>query len=116
MGDAKLTSNMQKHAKRCWGDEVVTSTDQAKNANEVWATMVKGALDPQSIMAAFEQKGKGQVRYSHRQHMKTEARAEIVRWVAESQWPFQIVEDHRFQNLMKMGWPDYYIPSGQTVS
>jgi hypothetical protein len=103
---------MQKHAKRCWGDEVVTSTDQAKNENEVRATMVKGALDPQSIMVAFKQKGKGQVRYLHRQHTKMEARAEIVQWVAESQRPFQIIEDHRFQNLIKMGRPDYYIPLG----
>jgi len=61
---------MWKHAKRCWGDEVVTSADQAKNANEVWATTVKGALDPQSITAAFKQKGKGQVKYSHKQHKK----------------------------------------------
>jgi hypothetical protein len=52
---------MRKHAKKCWGDEVVMSADQAKNANEVQATMVKGALDPQSIMAAFERNGKGQV-------------------------------------------------------
>ena len=90
----------------------MTSADQAKNANEVRATMVKGTLDPQLITAAFERKGKGQVRYSHRQHTKTEARAEIVRWVAESQRPFQIVEDRGFKNLMKTGWPDYYIPSG----
>ena len=53
-GDAKSMSNMQKHAKKCWGDEVVTSADQVKNANEVRATMVKGALDPQSITAAFK--------------------------------------------------------------
>jgi hypothetical protein len=41
---------------------------------------------------------------------------EIVRWVAESQRPFQIVKDRGFRNLMKMGRPDYYIPSGRTVS
>jgi hypothetical protein len=45
MGDAKSTSNMWK-TKRCWGDEVVTSADQVKNANEVWVITVKGALDP----------------------------------------------------------------------
>jgi len=77
-GDARLTSNMHKHAKKCWGEEVVTSADNAKNANKVWATMVMGALNPQSITAAFKQKGKGKVNYSHRQHTKTEARAKIV--------------------------------------
>ena len=43
-------------------------------------------------------------------------RAEIVRWVSESKWPFQIVKDHGFQNLMKTGRPEYHIPSVETVS
>jgi hypothetical protein len=107
---------MRKHAKKCWGEEVVTSADNAKNANEVRATTVMGALNPQSITAAFERKGKGKVNYSHRQHTKTEARAEIVRWVAESKRPFEIVADRGFQSLMKTGRPEYYIPSPTTVS
>ena len=77
-GDAKLTSNMCKHAKKCWGDVVVTSADSAQNANEVQATTVMGVLNPQSITVAFERNSKGKVKYSHRQHTKTEARAEIV--------------------------------------
>ena len=136
-GDAKSTSNMWKHAKKCWGDDIVASADKALNANEVRQTTVKGFLDPQSITAAFERKGKGKVTYSHRQHTKTEARyvqgsfrsltscwqftgwldrAEIVRWVSESKRPFNIVNDCGFQNLMKMGRPEYYIPSPSTVS
>lgn len=115
-GDAKSTSNMRKHAKKCWGEDVVTSADKAKNANEVRATTVKGMLDPQSITAAFERKGKGKVQYSHRQHTKTESRAEIVRWVAESKRPFEVVADRGFQSLMKTGRPEYYIPSPTTVS
>jgi hypothetical protein len=115
-GDAKSTSNMRKHAKKCWGDAVVTCADSAKNANEVRATTVMGALNPQSITAAFERNGKGKVTYSHRQHTKTEARAEIVRWVAESKRPFEIVADRGFQSLMKTGRPEYYIPSPTTVS
>ena len=112
--DAKSTSNMRKHAKKCWGDEVVALVDKAKNAHEVCVTTVKGALDPQLITTAFERKGK--MKYSHQQHTKTEARAEIVRWVAESKRPFEIVADCGFQSLMKTGWPDYYIPSPTTVS
>jgi hypothetical protein len=70
--------NMQrsvgKHAKKCWGDDVVASADKAANANDVRRTTIKGFLDPQSITAAFERKGKGKVTYSHRQHTKTESR------------------------------------------
>ena len=90
---------------------MVTSADSAKNANEVRATTVMGALN--TIMAAFEWKGK---EYSHRQHTNTEARAKIVRWVAESKRPFEIVVDRGFQSLMKTGRPEYYIPSPATVS
>ena len=43
-------------------------------------------------------------------------RVEIVKWVAESQRPFSIVEDGGFKNLMKTGRPDYYIPSRYTVA
>jgi hypothetical protein len=45
-----------------------------------------------------------------------ELQAEIVRWVAESKRPFQVVSDRGFQSLMKTGRPEYYIPSPTTVS
>jgi hypothetical protein len=115
-GDARSTSNMRKHAKKCWSEEVVASADKANNADEVRWTTVKGSLNPQSITAVFERKGKGKVTYSHRQHTKLEARAEIVRWVSESKRPFNIVKDHGFQTLMKTGRPQCYIPSPSTVS
>jgi len=55
-------SDMRKHTKKCLGDVVVVSADNMKNAMEVWATTIKGTLDPQSITAAFERKGKGKVK------------------------------------------------------
>jgi hypothetical protein len=44
------------------------------------------------------------------------ASAEMVRWVAESKRPFQIVNDRGFQSLMKTGRPGYHIPSPETLS
>ena len=41
---------------------------------------------------------------------------EIVRWIAESKCPFQIVNDHGFQSLVKTGRPGYQIPSAETVA
>jgi len=114
--DAKSTGNLRKHAKKCWGTEIVATADKAKTTKEVRDTTVKGYLDPQSITAAFERKGKGKVTYSYRQHTKTEAKAEIVRWVCESMRPFDIVQDRGFRSLMKTGRPEYYIPSRSTVS
>ncbi|KAG2740585.1 hypothetical protein P692DRAFT_20752968, partial [Suillus brevipes Sb2] len=43
-------------------------------------------------------------------------RAELVRWVAESLRPFDIVKDRGFQLLMKTGRPKYNIPSPRTIS
>ena len=109
-------SNMRKHAKKCWGAEIIKTADNAKNANDIRETTVKGILNLQMITAAFERQGKDKVTFSHRQHMKTESRAEIVRWIAESKRPFSIVSDHGFQKLMKTGRPEYSIPSPETIS
>jgi len=46
----------------------------------------------------------------------TQCRAELVCWVSESLWPFEIVKDWGFQSLMKIGWPEYYLPSPTTIS
>ncbi|THU95823.1 hypothetical protein K435DRAFT_819612 [Dendrothele bispora CBS 962.96] len=69
-----------------------------------------------TITAAFKRENKGVVTYSHRQHTRTETRAEIVRWVAESSRPYAIVKDRGFQCLMKTGRPGYYLPHPTTVS
>ncbi|KAG2035446.1 hypothetical protein BDR03DRAFT_868183, partial [Suillus americanus] len=114
--DVKSTSNMWKHAKKCWGTDTVEIVDQAKNATVAQESIIEPLHTTDSIMAAFERKGKGKVTYSHRQHMKTESQAKIVRWVSESVQPFKIVEDRGFQSLMKTGWPECYIPSVSTVS
>jgi hypothetical protein len=129
--DAKSTSNLRKHAKSCWGTEAVEAADRTKDVTEARDSVVKPLSKDGSITAIFERVGKGKVSYSHRQHTKTEAkyvpyftyildlkhdRAEIVRWVAESVRPFEIVKDRGFQSLMKTGRPEYYIPSPSTVS
>jgi hypothetical protein len=48
-GDTKSMSNMCKHAKKCWGDNIVASVDNAENVNDVHCTTIKGFLNPQSI-------------------------------------------------------------------
>ena len=133
--DAKSTSNLRKHAKICWTDALVALADKTKDvkAARVALAGLKDVDVDGSITAVFERLAKSKVTYSHRQHTKTEARyvitaslvelpshdlvsAEIVRWVAESKRPFQVVNDRGFQMLMKTGRPDFHIPSAETVS
>jgi hypothetical protein len=73
-GDSKSTSNMRKHARKCWGIDIVEAADNAKTADEVRGTTIKGVLNPGSITASFARKGKGKITYSHRQHTKTESK------------------------------------------
>ncbi|PPQ88236.1 hypothetical protein CVT25_005286 [Psilocybe cyanescens] len=110
--DAKSTSNLHQHALKCWGEDNVEAA-QSHLADEVHEA-TKGASPSGSITAAFKRKGKGKISYSHRQHTKTETRAEIVHWVAESSRPLNIVKDRGFQSLMKTGRPEYWIPSPST--
>ena len=73
-GDTNSTSNLRKHAKRCWGDGVVTAADDVGNADAVRKSAPGGKMTAASITAIFERTGKGKITYSHAQHTKTEAR------------------------------------------
>ena len=129
--DAKSTSNLRKHARVCWGEETVAAADQMRDINAAHDAL--GKSKDGSITKAFEHLTKTNVTYSHRQHTTTETlwvfisrsrkspsdvtqSAEIVRWVAKSKRPFQIINDCGFKKLMKTRRPDYHIPSMQTIS
>ncbi len=72
-GDISSTSNLRRHAIRCWGDEAVAAADTTSSAKVVREAFSKKEPN-RSITAAFERVGKGKVTYSHRQHTKAEAR------------------------------------------
>lgn len=131
--DKSSTGNLVRHAKGCWGEECWAAAGACHTAEEARESVTNPYNQSGSITASFARKGKGKVTYSHKNHTKTETkytptlhqhslanvalhRAEIVRWVAESNRPFRIVEDRGFQSLMKTGRPEYYIPSASTVS
>jgi hypothetical protein len=72
--DVRSTGNMRKHIKSCWGEEILNAADEAKDANEVRTRIVGSFLKNGTITASFEQKGKGKVTYSHRQHTRAETK------------------------------------------
>jgi hypothetical protein len=73
-GDAKSTSGLRRHAKKCWGAETVKSADGTKDLEAARAILLKTNLHDGTITAEFERIGRGKVTYSHRQHTSTEAR------------------------------------------
>jgi len=100
--DRNSTGNLRKHARLCWGEEILCGADACGDLDSTRKGLDKAKkLQDGSITTAFERKGKGKVTFSHRQHTKTQTRlvmtlqlsnipnvawfrAEIVRWVSES--------------------------------
>lgn len=73
--DRSSTGNLRKHARLCWGNEIVEKADAAKDL--AYARKEIGQLKQVdgSITAAFERvSGKGRIKYSHRQHTSAETR------------------------------------------
>jgi hypothetical protein len=83
----------------CWSDDTVQAADGTKDVKTAhMALQTLGSSVNGSIMAAFQQVGKGKVVYSHHKHTKTEAwytsswqisekglgSAEFVHWVTEN--------------------------------
>ena len=66
--DAGSTGNLRRHAKLCWGTDVVKAADKARNVDNVRTKIRPGLLKDGSITTAFKRKGNGQVTYSHCQH------------------------------------------------
>ena len=73
--DASLTSNLQKHVKVCWGDDVVKAANETKDIKLACGIVTQSGLCNTSITVIFEcAKGKGAVTYSHSQHTKTKTK------------------------------------------
>jgi hypothetical protein len=75
--DRNSTSNMHKHAKTCWGEEIVSKALETKGdltIDDVRKSLANAKLHDGSITAAFERKGKGVVTFSTRQHTYMETR------------------------------------------
>jgi hypothetical protein len=65
---------MRKHARQCWGVDAVEVACNAKDIDEAREAVVKPLGMNGSITAVFDQKGKGVLTYSNRQHTRTEMR------------------------------------------
>ena len=77
-GDKCSTSNMHKHAKVCWGGEIVTQALETKKdltIDEVRKSLAKAKLQDGTITTLFERKGKESVTFSTKQHTYTETRS-----------------------------------------
>ena len=75
--DRGSTSNMHKHAKICWGVEIVSKALQTRNEltiKEVRKSLSEARLQDGTITALFERTGKETVSFSMKQHTYMETR------------------------------------------
>ncbi|KAJ7307068.1 hypothetical protein DFH08DRAFT_720301, partial [Mycena albidolilacea] len=105
--DRSSTSNLKKHAKQCWGSDVVEARIKGVAAD---------ASRVGSIFAAFARSGQYPVNVSYRTHTKPEFHAHIVRWIAEANRPLKIVGDRQLQDLLTASRPELTVPSRSTVA
>ncbi|KAJ7670459.1 hypothetical protein B0H17DRAFT_844915, partial [Mycena rosella] len=117
--DRSSTSNLMKHAKKCWGADIVKARMQGVDAQ---------AKDG-SIFSAFARANERPITHSQKRssgtilpHLHSQTlttsnlRAHIVRWVVESNRPLVIVEDREFKFILGAGRPEYRLPGRRTVS
>ncbi|KAE9395042.1 hypothetical protein BT96DRAFT_1045372, partial [Gymnopus androsaceus JB14] len=105
-GDKSSTSNLRTHAVRCFGEDAV-------------AAATKGASHSRpdgSIHAAFGRQGSQPISVTHRAHTNPQIRANLVRWVTESNRSLSIIEDRKFRELMLAGRPQAEIPTCRTIA
>jgi hypothetical protein len=76
--DRGSTSNMHKHAKNCWGGEIVSKALETKNElsiKEIRKSLGNAKLQDGTITALFQRTGKETVTFSTKQHTYTETRS-----------------------------------------
>jgi len=73
-GDANSTSNLLRHAKKCWGEETVEAATATRDLDAARKVLEKTKLQNGDITTEFKRIGKGKVTYRHTNHTTTEAR------------------------------------------
>jgi hypothetical protein len=77
--DRNSTGNLRKHARLCWGDEILRDADACRDLESAREGLARARkLKDGTITAAFERKGKGKVTFSHRQHDRAQTRFVVV--------------------------------------
>ncbi|KAJ7849028.1 hypothetical protein B0H13DRAFT_2403549, partial [Mycena leptocephala] len=104
--DATGTSNLKKHARRCFGAEVVDAAIAGAKVDS----------GDSSIHAAFGQQSAKPARAPNRPLTYVELRATLARWFTESNRPMHAVEDRKFVELILNGRPGLTLPSESTVA
>ncbi|KAJ7767087.1 hypothetical protein B0H14DRAFT_2264292, partial [Mycena olivaceomarginata] len=104
--DRSLTSNLVKHAKKCWGVDVVEA--------RMKGIEVQGRDG--DIFAAFARASDHPVQLSDRMLTEAELRVHIVRWVTENHRPLNLVEDREVRLIFSAGRPKFRLPGRRAVS
>ena len=100
--DKSSTSNMHKHAKICWGVEIVSKALQARDEltiKEVRRSLSEAKIQDGTITAMFERKGKEVVSFSMKKHTYMETRSEIL-YISSKKKKLTIYEESSVLN----GW------------
>ncbi|KAF7336216.1 Dimer-Tnp-hAT domain-containing protein [Mycena venus] len=104
--DRASTSNLMKHATKCWGADIVSA--------RLKGVEVQGKDG--SIFSAFARATEHPIAPSDHTLTEAELKSHIIRWVAENNQPLSIVEDHEFKYILRAGQPEFCLLGCCTVA
>ncbi|KAJ7803769.1 hypothetical protein B0H14DRAFT_2384262 [Mycena olivaceomarginata] len=104
--DRSSTSNLRKHAVKCWGKAVVEVRLSGTG---------DGHSRDGSIFAVFARAEQHPVQVTDRVHTEPELCAHVARWVAESNRPLNIVADRELKEILCAGRPEVRVPSRRVL-
>jgi len=91
---------------RCFGEDAVKQAFEGKAFKDSSA----------SVFESFARQGQKPVTVSHRSLTNPEARAHLVKWIAENNRPANILIDRELITILTAGRPHITVPSPKTVT
>jgi hypothetical protein len=121
-GDRASMGNLTKHATKCWGKDVVKARMKGVEAQgtdgSIFSVFARASEHP--VAASDRTLTEAELRCVtipfFSTVLMTSSRAHIVRWVAESNRPLNIVEDREFRHILAAGRPEYSLPRRRIVA
>ena len=104
--DCQSTSNLKKHAVRCFGEDAVKQAMEGQAIKDTSG----------SVFESFARHGQQPVTVSNWSLTNPEARAHMVKWITESNRPANILTDREFISMLTASRPHITVPSPSTIT
>ena len=123
--DKSFTANLKQHANLCFGKEAVHSGCKgvipSGPSGTIYAAFGRQNCQPvthTSLHVHTNDETRQEIHFNVHVHLWQDlhTRAQLVRWITESNRPINIINDHLLRDLLTAGRPSITLPSWTTIS